>query len=56
MSDYSRFARFYDALMGDPKSKTARLVAAVDRYLPDASSVLELLFGRPRTSSPTATR
>jgi SAM-dependent methyltransferase len=43
--DYDRFARFYDAAMDDPRPRGARVLASIDRYLPVASSVLELGCG-----------
>jgi len=43
--DYDRFARFYDAAMDDPRPRGARVLASIDRYLPRASSILELGCG-----------
>jgi len=43
--DYDRFARFYDGAMDDPRPRGARVLASIDRYLPHASSVLELGCG-----------
>jgi SAM-dependent methyltransferase len=45
VADYDRFARFYDAAMDDPRPRGARVLASIDRYLPRASSVLELGCG-----------
>jgi SAM-dependent methyltransferase len=45
MSDYGDFARFYDALMGDAQHNSLRVLAAIERYLPQASSLLELGCG-----------
>lgn len=45
MNDYSSFARFYDTLMDDPQPKSARVLAAIEKFLPDASSLLELGCG-----------
>ncbi len=45
MADYDLFARFYDAAMDDPRPRGARVLASIDRYLPQASSVLELGCG-----------
>jgi SAM-dependent methyltransferase len=43
--DYDRFARFYDGAMDDPRPRGARVRASIDRYLPGASSLLELGCG-----------
>jgi SAM-dependent methyltransferase len=43
--DYDLFARFYDAAMDDPRPRGARVLASIDRYLPQAASVLELGCG-----------
>jgi SAM-dependent methyltransferase len=43
--DYGSFARFYDALMDDPRPKSNRVLEAIDKYLPEASSLLELGCG-----------
>lgn len=45
MAGYGQFARFYDAVMGDPEPKRRRVLGSIDRYLPVASSVLELGCG-----------
>ncbi len=42
---YERFARFYDAAMDDPAPRAARVLAFIDRYLPHASTLLELGCG-----------
>jgi SAM-dependent methyltransferase len=43
--EYERFARFYDAAMDDPSPRGARVLGSIERYLPRASSVLELGCG-----------
>ncbi len=45
MAAYERFAAFYDVVMDDPGPRAARVNAAVDRYRPDATSLLELGCG-----------
>ncbi len=45
MMDYATFARFYDQIMGDRTEEIARIEAYLDRYLPDASTLLELGCG-----------
>lgn len=45
MPDYSSFARFYDELMDDPLPKSTRVLDAIRKYLPKASSLLELGCG-----------
>jgi SAM-dependent methyltransferase len=45
MVAYERFAAFYDVVMDDPGPRAARVNAAIDRYRPDATSVLELGCG-----------
>jgi SAM-dependent methyltransferase len=45
MVAYERFAAFYDVVMDDPGPRAARVDAAIDRYRPDATSVLELGCG-----------
>jgi len=45
MPGYRSFARFYDALMEDPQPKSARVLDAIEKYLPQASSLLELGCG-----------
>ena len=45
MAAYERFAAFYDIVMDDPGPRAARVNSAVDRYRPDAGSLLELACG-----------
>ena len=45
MPSYDRFARFYDAAMDDPAPRAVRVVEFIDRYLPEAQTVLELGCG-----------
>ena len=45
MNQYDAFARFYDAVNGEPEELIARILAYVERYAPDARSVLELGCG-----------
>lgn len=45
MTDYAGFAGFYDRIMGDRADEIARVQAYVSRYLPHASSLLELGCG-----------
>ena len=45
MTDYTRFARFYDRIMGDRSDDIGRLQAYVSRHLPGARSLLELGCG-----------
>jgi SAM-dependent methyltransferase len=42
---YERFARFYDAAMDDPAPRAARVLDFIDRYRPDATTLLELGCG-----------
>ena len=42
---YARFARFYDAIMGDRSADVDRIRGYIDRYLPSAASLLELGCG-----------
>lgn len=42
---YARFARFYDAIMGDRTPDIDRIRSYIDRYLPSAESLLELGCG-----------
>jgi SAM-dependent methyltransferase len=42
---YARFARFYDAIMGDRTADIDRIRGYIDRYLPPAASLLELGCG-----------
>src|SRR6266516_746797 len=45
MTTYDIFAKFYDAVMGDPTEKTALLQGFIDEFRPEAKSVLELACG-----------
>jgi SAM-dependent methyltransferase len=45
VTDYTRFARFYDRIMGDRSDEIGRLQAYISRYLPGAQSLLELGCG-----------
>jgi len=45
MVAYERFAPFYDVVMDDPGPRAVRVDAAIERYRPDATSVLELGCG-----------
>ncbi len=45
MPDYELFARFYDAAMDDPTPRGARVLRSIERFSPQASSVLELGCG-----------
>lgn len=45
VAPYESFARFYDALMGDARPKSARVLDVIARHLPKASSLLELGCG-----------
>jgi len=45
MHDYRSFARFYDTLMDDPQPKSGRVLTAIEKYLPEALSLLELGCG-----------
>jgi SAM-dependent methyltransferase len=45
MPEYERFSRFYDAVMDDPAPRAARVHEYINRYLPDAASLLELGCG-----------
>jgi len=45
MVAYERFAQFYDVVMDDPAPRATRVDAAVERYRPDAASLLELACG-----------
>jgi len=42
---YGTFARFYDAVLDDVQSNSVRVLAAVEKFLPQASSLLELGCG-----------
>jgi SAM-dependent methyltransferase len=45
MVAYERFAAFYDVVMDDPAPRAARVDAAIDRYRPQAATLLELGCG-----------
>jgi SAM-dependent methyltransferase len=45
MPGYGEFARFYDCMMDDPLTKSAWVVEHIDRYMPEAASLLELGCG-----------
>ena len=45
MVAYERFAAFYDVVMDDPGPRAVRVDAAIERYRPDAGSLLELGCG-----------
>ena len=45
MREYQQFAQFYDALIGDGSSRSARILEAIDRSNVDATSLLELGCG-----------
>lgn len=45
MREYQQFAQFYDALMGDGTSRSARILEAIDRFNVGATSLLELGCG-----------
>jgi SAM-dependent methyltransferase len=45
MVAYERFAPFYDVVMDDPGPRALRVDAAIERYRPDAASLLELGCG-----------
>ncbi|HEX3567215.1 MAG TPA: class I SAM-dependent methyltransferase [Acidimicrobiales bacterium] len=45
MTAYERFSSFYDAVMDDPGPRADQVASWIDRYLPDASSLLELGCG-----------
>ncbi len=45
MTEYERFARFYDTVMDDPGPRAARVRRFIDRHRPGATSVLELGCG-----------
>jgi ubiquinone/menaquinone biosynthesis C-methylase UbiE len=44
-NDYDAIAQFYDAFVGDPAEKAAWLKQLVQKYQPNAKSVLELACG-----------
>jgi SAM-dependent methyltransferase len=43
--EYERFAAFYDAVMDDPLPRALRVRRFIDRYMPGATSLLELACG-----------
>ncbi len=45
MREYQQFAQFYDAVMGDGSSRSARILEAIGRCNVDATSLLELGCG-----------
>jgi predicted TPR repeat methyltransferase len=45
VAEYQQFAQFYDAVMGDGSSRSARILQAMDRFGVDATSLLELGWG-----------
>ncbi len=45
MVAYEQFAAFYDVVMDDPGPRALRVDAAIERYRPDATSLLELGCG-----------
>jgi len=45
MPGYGEFARFYDCMMDDPLTRSAWVVEHIDRYMPEAASLLELGCG-----------
>lgn len=45
MTEYERFARFYDTVMDDPGPRAARVRRFIDRHRPGAASLLELGCG-----------
>jgi SAM-dependent methyltransferase len=45
MTDYARFARFYDQVVGDRSSELRRVRAYIDAYRPGAASLVELGCG-----------
>jgi SAM-dependent methyltransferase len=45
MTDYAGFARFYDRIMGDRSEEVDRVRSYIDKYRPDARSLLELGCG-----------
>ncbi len=58
MPEYDRFSRFYDAAMDDPGPRADYVSGCIDRYLPAATSLLELGCGTgsilARLTSPTS--
>jgi SAM-dependent methyltransferase len=45
MPEYADFARFYDEINGESESRSRKMLGFIDRYLPGATSVLELGCG-----------
>lgn len=45
MREYQEFAQFYDTLMGDGSSRSARILEAIDSFEIDATALLELGCG-----------
>jgi SAM-dependent methyltransferase len=45
MAAYERFSSFYDAVMDDPAPRAQQVIEWVNKYLPNASSLLELGCG-----------
>jgi SAM-dependent methyltransferase len=45
VTEYERFAPFYDAVMDDPGPRADRVLGWIDRYRPGAASLLELGCG-----------
>ncbi len=45
MAPYDRIARFYDAVMDDPAPRAEWVVRCIERYRPEANSLLELGCG-----------
>jgi SAM-dependent methyltransferase len=45
MTDYARFARFYDRIVGDRSSELRRIRGYIDAFRPGATSLLELGCG-----------
>ena len=45
MPEYAAFARFYDALNNEPEPTSRKMLHYIERYAPDATSVLELGCG-----------
>jgi SAM-dependent methyltransferase len=45
MTEYDRFSSFYDAVMDDPGPRADRVIEWIERYRPQATSLLELGCG-----------
>jgi hypothetical protein len=45
MSNYDKFYKHYDAVMGDPKQKAAFLQSLIDKWNPKATTLMELACG-----------